>query len=298
MNKISKIYISSSNGAATNKFNAQRFELPHVYQDVIGMEVTGWSFENNICPTFFPYNSNFPLVRGDDYVDFSLTSISINGGFPKTYAFRWTPKAYLFSRTDVPTKSYTDDLEKMLNQTIKGDVDYDDNVDFIVERDKFERTNIIIVGKNALSGQEIKLKFLFSSGANAADSAYLQMGFDAADYESVMDIHFSNRLISPESTKLSPRKFVDVYIKESPNELVRRIYSSKAYEGIGDDIIVVGDERVRIFEPIKRLRFLTVTLLLPTNLPPYQTGSYELEITLYHQSMASSTFKIDEFTKL
>lgn len=260
--KVSRLYISS---ADRTESSSSRFDytvvLDQPLQYVIGFEVTGYSFPTSIAPTFVRGNKVNP---GTDRLDFSLTA----GATTRVFAAAWPLNQFTYQNNAVPYLSYVDVLQQLLNETIKDDavfgVGAPHEAFFASTPDPDLRTALAVSGAG-VGG----FRLLFASGPNAANSAYLPMGFNKTDTALAMSV------TSPGQVQLQPFRFIDINIEEAAEyKPLKRIYISdqQSFGSVRNDLDIT---RTRLLSsaPIRNLQKIRVRITLENGSVPPDTGA-------------------------
>lgn len=199
-----------------------KVRLPEVLTDVIGVRVTAWNLPNNMGPSFISRQGN---LSGNDYVDVTLTDTSAT--FPDlTFSIRFPQRNFSYINVVEEQYSYIDALAQLLNSAVAGDANYGGNILFSTTSDPDEKTIIVLesLSPTFSNADDVQFTLLFSTGANAADSAADNMGFAEADYTSSTVLGYQ-QITSPNPVALNEYRYVDIYIKQFPQlQPVARIY--------------------------------------------------------------------------
>lgn len=272
--KVTRLYVSSADRIATS---ASRYDyhvvLPEQLQYVVGFEVTGYSFPTSIAPTFVPRSGASP---GTDRLDFSLTA----GATTTVFSAAWPHNQYTYQNNAVPYLSYVDVLQQLLNDAIKGDATFGvgapNAAQFASSPDASLHTNLSVSGAGVTG-----FRLLFASGPNAADSAYLPMGFNKADTALALSVQ------SPGLTQLQPFRFIDISLEEAAEfRPLKRIYitDQQSYGSVRNDLDITRT-RLLSSRPIRTLQRLHVYITLENGAVPPDTGvDHDFTLTTFSVS--------------
>jgi hypothetical protein len=257
--RVDKIFINS-NDRSSGTVTDYTIDLKTQLQNVIAMEITGYNLPLSMAPTFT--NRTSAVNPGNNKVDFCVS----NGTIVSNFVFTWPNKQYTYSNVTVPYLSYVDTLQQLLNISVASDpvfgVSGANSATFVVDIDPEERTMVRVFGPGVTG-----FGFLFASGINNADSAYLPMGFVK------LDTPIARSITSSGFTQLKPYRFVDVNIDAAAEmKPLKRIYLT--------DLLTFGTTRndadltrTRLLDqPVRTMRRLKVSLSLENNIKPVDLG--------------------------
>jgi hypothetical protein len=266
--RVDKIFINS-NDRSSGTVTDYTIDLKTQLQNVIAIEVTGYNLPLSMAPTFTSRTST--VNPGNNKVDFCVT----NGVITTNFVFTWPAKQYTYSNVTVPYLSYVDTLQQLLNIAVAADpvfgVSGANSAFFVVDIDPEERTVVRVFGSGVTG-----FGFLFASGINNADAAYLPMGFVK------LDTAVAPVITSSGFTQLKPYRFVDVNI-DAAEEMkpLKRIYMT--------DLLTFGTTRndadltrTRLLDqPVRTMRRLKISLTLENNIKPVDLGlAHDLTLTV------------------
>lgn len=255
--KVTKVYVDSGEREENSgSVYDYRFALRDEIQYVTGMELTSYSFPDEVTPSFRAAYKNW---RGTNKIDFYIDDGTNVGTFTAT----WPQKKYVFSANPDVFTSYVDVLPTLLVEAIGSDPifgyagTYDISWVTSVTDDQTTRIKIM----KSFSAPAMNWGFLFETGSNHNDAAYEPMGFAKADYSAISP----NPIItSPNAVNLEPYRYFDLVIDEvrELNPVARIYVTSNQFYGISQNEINVSRTRLLSAEPLRRLKFLTVRLVL------------------------------------
>lgn len=259
--KVSRLYISSADRTSNSPSRYDYFiTLNQQLQYVVGFEVTGYNFPTAIAPTFVPAQGVNP---GNNKVDFSLS----NGIVTTIFSFTWPSNQFNYQNNAVPYLSYVDVLQQLMNNAIQADPVFGagapNSAFFSVNVDPSLFTSVTVFGVGVTG-----FAFLFGSGANAANSAHIPMGFNKVDTALALT------QLSPGITQLQPFRFIDIRIDAAREfDPLKRVYISdqQSYGSVRNDLDITRT-RLLSSEPIRSLRRLRVTITLEGGVLPPDTG--------------------------
>lgn len=284
--KIDKVYVSSSKRNQNSKGLYQyQVDLDREFTNVVGVEVTGWSFPSKIAPTFVAAGSNF---RGTNIVDFALKA----GALTTQFSFAWPENQFSYENPSVPYLSYTTVLRQLLYAAIASDADFgpggahETNFNIIV--DPKETTHFTVSGPG-LEG----ISLLFATGSNQRNSAFNQMGFSQVDTPFQLDTE------SPGRTRLSPYVYFDISVKQVEEYTpLKRIYvANNAYYNTVKVDPAITRTRLLSHHPIRLLKQLDITITLEGGVIPPVFEGLDHEITFTFFSLQPENSKLPSYLK-
>lgn len=257
-----------------------------VTRNVVGMELVAWDFPRDLAPTFVPYEGTDR--PGDNKLDFTLTH-AVGG----TVAFEVTFPSLLYDYENraTPTRNYAYTLETLMSRLVALDATFGPNVQILVDADELERTVVYVTGVNAYAGDSVTLSFNFSTGPNAAASAWRQMGFfENTDYSSVVDVGSDaprQVLVSPTHTLLDPWQFIDVFVDEyaGPENHLARVYTLPSVfgESFSSAVGAGPDFRTRLTTTdVSRLDKVHVRLRMRGVRPPPRQLNHRFHLAIFN----------------
>jgi hypothetical protein len=121
-------------------------------------------------------------------------------------------------------------------------------------------------------------RFLFASGPNSANSAYLPMGYPKADTATAISS------VSAGPTRLSPFRFIDINI-DAAREFrpLKRVYISdqQSFGSVRNDLDITRT-RLLSTQPVRSLERLRVTITLENGEQPPETGrDHDFTLTVF-----------------
>lgn len=267
--RVDKIFINS-NDRTSGTVTDYTIDLKTQLQNVIAIEVTGYNMPLSMAPTFTGRTS--AVNPGNNKVDFCVS----NGVIVTNFSFTWPAKQYTYFNVTVPYLSYVDTLQQLMNIAVASDpvfgVSGPNSATFIVYIDPEERTIVKVYGTGVVG-----FGFLFASGINNADSAYLPMGFVKLD-TLILPVVTSSGF-----TQLRPYRFVDVNVDAAAEfKPLKRIYMT--------DLLTFGTTRndadltrTRLLDqPVRTLQRLKISLSLENNIKPVDLGlAHDLTLTVF-----------------
>lgn len=258
-------------------------DLPNEIQYVTGVELTSYNIPRDTCPTFLPASSG---VTGTNKLDFNLSTAGTTTGFTITLPSR----KYAYKHVQVPSLSYVDRLQQMLNDAIANDPDFGtgqaNEATFVVSSTPDEKTSVTVSG-TGLTG----FQFLFSSGANSSSSPHTEMGFTNADTASALST------VSPSAVQLEPFRYVDISLGEV--EEVTPLSRVFVQDNLNTNVLANEPNATRprliTSHPISKLNRLHVQLTLRGGLRPATGPEHNLVFTVF--SVANEPTAIPKWTK-
>jgi hypothetical protein len=268
--KITRLYISSAdrNESSPSTYD-YIIDLDRHLQYCVGFEVTGYNFPTAIAPTFVPEKNLFP---GNNKLDFSITA-----GVTSIFTVTWPSNQFTYQNNAVPYLSYVDALQQLLNQAIASDpvfgVGAPNEAFFSTVADPNLHTSLSVSGAGVLG-----FRFLFASGPNSANSAYLPMGYPKADTATALSS------VSAGPTRLSPFRFIDINI-DAAREFrpLKRVYISdqQSFGSVRNDLDITRT-RLLSTQPVRSLERLRVTITLENGEQPPETGrDHDFTLTVF-----------------
>jgi hypothetical protein len=266
---------------------------PYVYQidlknqidNVIGCELTGYSFPSRLAPTFI---TSSPGVIGTDAVDFFLQAGAIIGLF----SFKWPANQFSYQNLGVPYLSYVNVLKEQLQAAVEADAIFGTGgphqATFQVVADPEEITHIVVSGAG-VDG----LGFQFASGPNNESSAFNQMGWNKVDTPAALVVK------SPGIVALNPYVYFDVSIDEFAEfQPVKRIYvmDNQVYSTIRNDPSITR-ARLLSSQPIRRLKRLSVRITLEGGIVPPVFEGLDHQITLTIFSLQPENYALPQWMR-
>lgn len=275
--KTTKLFVNSSERTSGSLYNYV-YTLAEEIQNVVAIELTGYNIPSEVTPTFIASGTNFV---GNNKFNFYLEN---DAGASQTFTVTWPEKKYTYENTVVPYLSYISILEQLLNDAVKDDATFGTSgttpVTFRVASDTDEKTVIYVVD----SGAHIDIfTLLFSTGANASESSYYEMGFAASTNISATGAAGSKVLTSPNATQLSPYRFVDITIDQSEFQPLQRVYlMDNTYYGTTRNELNVSRTRLIRNNQIRKLNRLNIEMRLKNNIvPPTSARAHDLIFTVF-----------------
>lgn len=277
--KVTKVYVDSAqreeeSGSAYD----YRVTLQDEIQYVTGMELTSYSFPDEVTPSF---RASYKNQGGTDKIDFYIDDGTNVGTFTAT----WPQKKFTFTDNFDLFQSYLDVLETLLEEAIASDPIFGDAGTYGISWETTvttDQTTEIEIRK-AGGAPNLSWGFLFESGTNHNDAAYNPMGFLKADYSA---IHPTVSITSPNAVNLEPYRYFDIIVEEARelSPLARIYVTSNQFYGISQNEINVSRTRLLSAEPLRRLRFLTIRIVLEGGIvlgSDATTREHDLGITVF-----------------
>lgn len=274
--RVKRVYVDSADRVTDADLNTFRVELDEEVQNAVGIELTGFSINNNTIPSFV---AGIPGRAGDNIIDFFITNTDLGDpdyGLSTTFEIEMDEVRYDYYNPDNLTRSYTDKLQETMNGLLQADPYWGAQTPFVtVFEDDLGRTDIDI----STLGLDTVWGFNFATGPNATTSPHIQMGFENQDYSSTDD-----RLISPNRVNLRVYRYISVSVEEfrelSP---VANIYAD---DGGGYTSNERNTARTRIIssDRLHRIRYLTITPLLNGSIHVPGGSLMDFEFTIFHLS--------------
>ena len=282
--KVSRVYTNSSDREEGGDLYSYRIKLPNELQFVTGIELTSYNFPNEISPSFIAENGAFP---GTNMVDFYLWDDSSD--YSEHFTIEFPQKKYVYSDSFDESNSYVHVLRNLMRDAISTSPVFGDAGSLNLTWNYYvDSTNRTVLGLNTVDN--IRWGFTFASGPNSANTAAYAMGFELADYDSDYNDSTTviyNSITSPNATNLNPYRFVDVSLEEARelNPLARVYVTSDPFYGITQNSVNVSRTRLLSSEPVRILRYLTITITLQGGRPPpINTGAlnHDLGFTIFN----------------
>ena len=273
--RVSKIFVSSSD-RNENSEGPYRYQvdLKEELQNVVAIEITGYSFPSEIAPTFVAPGPGF---RGTNALDFVITT----GVITTLFTAYWPERQFSYENVTVPYLSYIQTLQQIMNLAIINDPDFGTGAAhesfFAAVADPQERTRILVSGPGVIGFQ-----FLFASGPNKDDSSFNAMGYNKVDTALAVE------QLSPTRTKLKPFRHIDVNLAEVPELIpLKRVYTTdNVYYGTVRNDPSITRTRLLSSHPIRKLNKMNVTITLEGGVVPpvFQGLDHELTFTVFQLS--------------
>jgi len=265
--KITRVYTNSSDREEGGGLYSYRIKLLNELQYVTGVELTSYNLPNEISPSFIAENGSFP---GTNMVDFYLWDD--DSDYSEHFSVEFPQKKYVYSDSFDETNSYIDTLADLMGVAISTSLVFGDAGPFNLRWNPYvDAANKTVLGLNTVNN--VRWGFTFASGPNSANTAAYVMGFELADYDSDYNDATTviyNSITSPNATVLNPYRYVDVSLEEARelSPLARIYVTSDPFYGITQNEINVSRTRLLSSEPVRILRYLTITLTLEGGRPP------------------------------
>lgn len=263
--QVDRIFVDSADRTA-GTVSDYRIDLDELYEDVIGIELTGFAIPSSLTPTFRgSYNDKF---------DFELSTAAQTRQFTVTM-----PNfSYTYQNVQVPYLSLVNALQQKMQTAIATDSVFGTNgtnpVLIFVLADPEQRTHILVSGTGLT-----QFRLLFATGPNNNLLAYQVLGFDKQDYSTASEI------ISPRRTLLEPFRSIEIYIDEFPElQPLAVIYNTNAaYYGEWQN--ETNLTRLRLLSSSPPLRIDRLTLRIRTGGVPVEDllkNEHSLSFTIFH----------------
>lgn len=202
-------------------------DLPEEIQEVIGMELVDWSFPRDLIPTFYPTTTK---VVGNNMLDFQLVNTDISA-VPGVFSVTLPLRYFEYETYRNPTRDYTQMLTQLMQEAVDADAVWKNKIRLSVIPVPFQQTLILVTTTDLLlpTASSTRLTLLFQTGQHAAESAYFTMGWDTpVDVQSDPNLFQlpprSEALISPKQVQLRSAYSLDVFVDESPQNPLARIF--------------------------------------------------------------------------
>jgi hypothetical protein len=283
------------------------FPLDQPVQNVIGIELTNYSFDKAMIPTFVgryktPYPNNVitfsgKLVdtvrnsaRGSSTVDIEFADPT--GEFTTILSFNWAA-LFLFSADFLSLTGFLFDSAELvvtlfyffvafgaiLTPPVPGFTlaDYDLRSTSVNQNGGENRINmwIRVSATPLLKG---RVRFLFASGPTQSDSAHAQMGFDKVD---TTPNAVTNGVVGTYLANVAPFRYLDVNVREFPEfKPLARIYAKSGTMRLP---LNNNPGTVRLLQrPLQRLDSLNIDITIPGGRSPsfYSSRDHELEFEI------------------
>lgn len=276
--RVKRVYINSGGDRVTDEANNTfRVELDEEVQNVVGVELTGYSVSNNAAPTFVSPRNNRP---GDNIIDLYIIDLNAGPGYGTSSIMEvvMPPVRYDYDNNDDRTLSYSTVLWDQMQAAIDADPYFGPLLpaNINVFSGDLGRTDVQI-----RKGVDLyDWGFLFETGPNADNAPYKQMGFEKLDYIT------SRRLTSPYRVNLRPYRYIDIKIDEV-RELgsVGRIFMEEDNEkNYTSNERNTARTRMISSDRLHRLRQLTITPTLNGGKHIPSGVELDLELSIFHLS--------------
>jgi hypothetical protein len=219
--KVLKMTVSTNDKTSplASDFNYE-VRLPEAVDNVIGMKLVEWSFSRDVIPTFYPKTTT---LVGNNRLDFRLTNpdISIT---PGDFTVKLPRRALDYRNNYDITRDFVDVMSAVMQNAVDADPVWADQVRVGAEYNSQLRS---FLGVSTLNTDiaRTKLTLLFASGPSRPSFISRTLGFDQVDVESV-SVPFDGVefILSPYPTRLRPSDYLDVFVDESPQRPMQRIF--------------------------------------------------------------------------
>lgn len=273
--RVSKIFVSSAD-RNENSEGPYRYQvdLKDELQNVVAIEITGYSFPSEIAPTFVAPGPGF---TGTYALDFEITT----GALTKQFTAFWPERQFSYENVTVPYLSYIQTLQQILNLAILNDADFGTGgaheAFFASVADPQELSRVLISGPGVTG-----FRYIFATGPNRDDAAFNAMGFNR------VDTAFALEVVSPTRTNLKPFRHIDINLSEVPELIpLRRVYTTdNIYYGTVRNDPGVTRTRLLSSHPIRKLNRMNITITLEGGVVPpvFQGLDHELTFTVFQLS--------------
>lgn len=201
--------------------------LPETINNVIGFKLIDWSLPRDIVPSFW---STTTALQGSNKLDFRLSNPHISPQ-PADFTVTFPMKFYLYQNYKDPTRDYTETTTRLINTAIASNPTWAGkvNVDTVPITTVGTLLLVSTLDPSLPAGSLTTLTLLFQSGPNSKESVYIQMGWDApVDVSSTTGVYALpsgvTSLQSPSATQLRGANYLDVFVEESPQSPMQRIF--------------------------------------------------------------------------
>jgi len=202
-------------------------KIPKPLQNVVGMALVGYTFPNEIVPSFYP---NTTSITGNNAVDFSLENTDI-AALPATFSVFFPTRYFSYENLITPNDAYVNALSKIMNSAIQNDPVWKDQVFITVVPTASYATLIAVstIGTGLPSTSSTTLRLLFASGPNSVNSAFFAMGWntktDIVSSKTIFYLNNETQIIESESqTRLRAAQYFDVFVDQSDKNPLARIF--------------------------------------------------------------------------
>lgn len=288
-NKQGDYYIYSTRVSTNNLFEgpepgeySYKVNLPQQIENVIGIELTEWTFPQSLVPPF-AFKDTFQITMKDSAAVLPDKTFTIT--IPNVY--------YTYVYPSSPPNSYVDALQTILNDAIVDDIDYGDKAVFTVSALTDERTAITLttIFPGYTDGQ-IEFDLLFTS-IDETLSPYAIMGFSYLDYSSssqsnISGIQTIQNITGPEPINLNQFRYVNINLQEIKNEFkpFARIYLRNQQ---GSTTRNNSYAPVRFLQqPIRTLDTLHIDIKLENGESPQSFAAHDLTFNVFALSPENS----------
>lgn len=201
--------------------------IPKPLQNVVGMALVGYTFPDEIVPSFYP---NTTTITGNNKLDFSLENTDI-AALPAVFAAEFPTRYFSYENLKTPNNSYVNALAKIMNSAIENDPVWKDKVYITVVPTASYATLIGVstIGSGLPSTSSTTLRLLFASGPNSVNSPFFAMGWntktDVVSSKTIFYLNNETQVIESESpTRLRAAQYFDVFVDQSDKNPVGRIF--------------------------------------------------------------------------
>lgn len=201
--------------------------LPETINNVIGFKLIDWSLPRDIVPSFWPRTTKLP---GSNKLDFRLTNLDISP-VPADFTVTYPTKFYAYQNYKDPTRDYVAMTVLLMNNAIAANPVWKDrvNIDVVPITTLGSLFLVSTLDPTLPIGSLTYLTLRFLSGPNSTQSVYSQMGWDTlSDPVSSTTVYVlppgTTVLQSPGAVQLRGANYLDVFVKESNQSPMQRIF--------------------------------------------------------------------------
>lgn len=227
--RVYKLPISTPLDKSTQTQGDFDFEvrLPERIQNVIGIKLVEWSFPRDLIPTFYPPTSK---LTGKDRLDFRLFNPDISP-VPADFTVALpVPRNFNYQDYQDPTRDFVEVLSRLMTMKVLTNPTWAGRVSVGLVPDSFQRTLILVSTSDQTlpPGSSTQLTLRFLSGPSGERNVYDVLGFDRVDVSSTTTYYQLppgiQSILSPRSTDLRASDYIDVYVDESPQKPLQRVF--------------------------------------------------------------------------
>lgn len=294
--RVTKLSVSNTKDNTSQLPGDFNFEiqLPDALNNVIGFKLVEWSFSRDMVPTFYPEMTN---LAGRDSLDFRLTNPEISP-VPGDFTVYFPPIAYDYENLDEVERDITRELSVRMQEEIYLNPAWQEQVIVFALPDYAQLRTHLVVANSDPSLPTTKLTLLLKSGPSGEKNAAEALGFDRDDVESNRDEPgletYEESLISPYPMKLRISDYLDVFVDESPQKPMQRIFFNDRNRIHG--VAPIGSNRVEIDtdQPPRRLERLHIRIRYKDNLDPGKYVDDDLKLFTSQKCMTFHFFTLEK----
>lgn len=298
--KVCRVTVSTNDKTSplSSDFNYE-VRMPDAVNNVIGIKLVEWSFSRDVIPTFYPKTTT---LVGNNRLDFRLTNPDISI-LPGDFTVKLPRKALDYRNHDDLTRDFIEVMSKVMQNAVDANPVWAGKVVLGLVEDSTSRSNFLVYTPPAsppAPGARTKLTLLFASGPNRRSFIARTLGFDQVDVDSAVSTQFGlvaglEVLISPYPARLRPSDYLDVFVDESPQRPMQRIF-------FDDPLRTRNSRSARAFHrfevdterPPRRLDRLHIRIRYRNNIDPGASIEGEGEVFAMPNFMTFHIFTVED----